>query len=55
MDSYLVKFHKQFAIEFKNYPKNQQDKILDFIETFEQHGLSDFAKYDGKLRLRGLT
>ena len=49
MDSYRVKFHKQFAIEFRNYPKNQQDKIFDFIETFKQHGLSDFSKYDGKI------
>ena len=49
MGFYRVEFCKQFAIEFKNYPKNQQDKILDFIETFEQHGLSDFAKYDGKI------
>ena len=46
---YRVEFRRQFAIEFKNYPKNQQDKILDFIETFEQQGLTDFSKYAGKI------
>jgi mRNA-degrading endonuclease RelE of RelBE toxin-antitoxin system len=46
---YTVKFYKQFSIEFQNYPLCQQDKILDFVETFEQHGLSDFSKYNGKI------
>jgi mRNA-degrading endonuclease RelE of RelBE toxin-antitoxin system len=46
---YTVKFRKQFAIEFQYYPDFQQDKILDFVETFEQHGLSDFSKYTGKI------
>jgi mRNA-degrading endonuclease RelE of RelBE toxin-antitoxin system len=46
---YIVNFHKQFLAEFKNYPKEQQNKILDFIDIFEEYGLSDFTKYEGKI------
>jgi len=46
---YTVKFRRQFAIEFQYYPNFQQDKILDFVEIFEQWGLSDFSKYNGKI------
>lgn len=47
--SYTWKFGKQFAIEFGNYPKKQQDKILDFTDIYEEHGLIDFSKYQGKI------
>ncbi|MES2128475.1 MAG: hypothetical protein V4463_14505 [Pseudomonadota bacterium] len=47
--TYSYGFKKKFAVEFANFPKSQQDRILDFALTFEQHGLSDFAKYPGKI------
>ena len=46
---FTVKFKEKFAQEFKNFPTDQQDKILDFIEIFQKFGLSDFTKYEGKI------
>ncbi|WP_186100524.1 hypothetical protein [Burkholderia gladioli] len=46
---YSWRFSAQLAIEFKNFPKNQQDAILDFTDIFENFGLSDFSKYPGKI------
>jgi hypothetical protein len=43
------RFKQQFAKEFHNYPQDQQDKILEFVELFELHGLADFTKYPGKI------
>lgn len=39
----------QFATEFARFPESQQDKVLDFATTFQNHGLSDFTKYVGKI------
>ncbi|WP_338558098.1 hypothetical protein [Acinetobacter sp. KS-LM10] len=47
--SFTWEFGKQFAIEFKIYPNDQQDKIIDFIEIYTQYGLSDFSKFPGKI------
>ncbi|ENW85180.1 hypothetical protein F908_00079 [Acinetobacter sp. NIPH 284] len=47
--SYTWEFGKQFAVEFGNYPENQQDKILDFTDVYEKYGLNDFSKYQGKI------
>jgi hypothetical protein len=47
--SYSYSFKPKFANEFANFPSDQQDKILEFGETFEQHGLGDFTKYVGKV------
>ena len=47
--SYTWDFGKKFAVEFKNYPENQQDKILDFTDIYEENGLSDFSKFQGKI------
>ncbi|WP_256078036.1 hypothetical protein [Massilia sp. YIM B04103] len=41
-------FKTRFAHEFSNYPRDQQDKILDFIALLTQHGLTDFGKFSGK-------
>lgn len=38
-----------FAVEFANFPQDQQDAILDFTDIFEKHGLADFSKYPGKI------
>lgn len=46
---YTYSFRTQFASEFKNFPPEQQDKVLDFTDTFELHGLLDFTKYVGKI------
>ncbi|WP_028211622.1 hypothetical protein [Paraburkholderia mimosarum] len=42
-------FNAQFAIEFSRFPQDQQDAVLDFTDAFEQHGLSDFSKFPGKI------
>jgi hypothetical protein len=47
--AYSYGFKKQFATEFANFPKPQQDKILDFADAFLLHGLGDFTKYVGKI------
>ena len=47
---YTWEFGKQFAIEFTNYPVEQQNKILNFIETYQQFGLIDFTKFQGKIK-----
>ncbi len=40
----------QFSKEFSNYPQDQQDKILEFIEIFEIYGLKgQFPRYPGKI------
>lgn len=46
---YTWKFSDQFAKEFKQFQEDQQDKITDFIFTYQEHGLSDFSKYEGKI------
>lgn len=47
--AYSWSFKSQFTKEFVRYPKDQQDKILEFTEIYEKHGLSDFSKYSGKI------
>jgi hypothetical protein len=46
---FTVDYGKQFAIEFKNYPLDQQNAIVKFALTFQEHGLFDFSKYEGKI------
>lgn len=45
MSQYNVSLGRLFAVEFKNFPKDDQDKILDFIKHYQQHG---FAGLPGK-------
>ncbi len=47
--NFQVEYGKLFAIEFQNYPKDQQDAIVDFIEIFLNYGLVDFNKFEGKI------
>ena len=47
--SYTWEFGKQFAVEFSNYPEKQQNKILDFTDIYEEYGLNEFSKYQGKI------
>ncbi|SEA76048.1 hypothetical protein [Variovorax sp. YR216] len=47
--SFSWSFTNLFAKEFKIYPEYQQDAILDFLDAYEEHGLSDFSKFPGKL------
>ncbi|WP_293649596.1 hypothetical protein [uncultured Pantoea sp.] len=44
-------FNPQFAKEFARYPEDQQDKILDFTELVEEHGIipGQYDKFPGKL------
>jgi len=46
---YTVEFLPKFAQEFGNFPEEHQNKVLDFIRTFQIHGLSDFSIYEGKI------
>ncbi|EMO6184485.1 hypothetical protein [Proteus mirabilis] len=48
-NDYSWDFSEQFAKEFANFPKDQQDKILEFTEIYEANGLSDFSCYEGKI------
>ncbi|OXJ01079.1 hypothetical protein CFB48_13545 [Burkholderia sp. AU33647] len=47
--AYIWGFNAQFAIEFARFKQDQQDAVIDFTDTFEKHGLSDFSKYPGKI------
>lgn len=47
--SYSFKFSTQFAVEYARFPKDQQDKVDDFTDTFLNFGLGDFSKYPGKI------
>jgi hypothetical protein len=47
--SYKWSFHDQFAKEFKNFPVDQQDKVIEFTDVYEVHGLVDFNVYEGKI------
>jgi hypothetical protein len=38
-----------FAVEFTRYPQDQQNAILKFALTFQEYGLDDFSKYEGKI------
>lgn len=44
-----ITFSQYFDKIFKNLPIKDQDLILDFQEIYEQHGLSDFTKFKGKI------
>ena len=46
---YIFDYGKLFANEFKHYPQNQQDAILDFLDIYEVHGLRSFKLYKGKI------
>lgn len=39
----------KFAIELPRFPQDLRDKIFDFTDIFEQHGLGDPTKYPGKI------
>ncbi|MBM2883908.1 hypothetical protein JFK97_05850 [Chromobacterium phragmitis] len=47
--AYFVEYGKKFALEFSRYPDYQQDKILDFVDTYERFGLGNFNNYPGKI------
>jgi hypothetical protein len=42
-------FKAIFAEEFERLPQDQQDKVFDFTDIYEAHGLADFKKYPGKI------
>jgi hypothetical protein len=46
---YTYSFKSQFAKEFKEFPADQQDKVLNFLLQYEQVGLANFELYEGKL------
>jgi len=42
-------FKAKFADEFKRLPAAEQDKVIEFTDLYEAHGLADFSKYPGKI------
>lgn len=46
---YTVDFFPKFQKEFANFPTEHQDKVLSFVQLFQQHGLADFTVYEGKV------
>ena len=46
---YIFNYGKLFANEFKNYPQDQQNAILDFLDIYEVYGLKSFKPYKGKI------
>lgn len=46
---YTYSFLSKFKAEFANFPKDQQEKILDFLQIYLAHGFADFSKYTGKI------
>ena len=46
---YAVFFKAEFKRQFQYFPRDQQDAVLAFVETFQQNGLGDFTKYSGKI------
>ncbi|HEY0488471.1 MAG TPA: hypothetical protein VGD30_03070 [Telluria sp.] len=47
--TFSVGFKTKFASEFTRFPKDQQNKILGFAQTFQTHGLGDLTRYEGKV------
>lgn len=48
-DEFEVEYSDEFAKQFDNFPEEQQDKVLDFTDIYEEFGLADFSKYPGKI------
>lgn len=46
---YTFTFRKRFAEEFDNLDKSQEDAILGFLVIYEDHGLVNLSKYQGKI------
>jgi hypothetical protein len=42
-------FKARFADEFERLREDQQDRVLDFTDLYEAHGLGDFSRYPGKI------
>lgn len=47
--NYTWSVKNQFQTEFDNFPEDQQDKIIEFTDLYEVHGLNDFDVYEGKI------
>jgi len=48
-EKYSISFNQQFAKEFKNFPQDQKDAIILFIQTFEVKGLEVHLISSGRL------
>lgn len=44
-----VNYRQKFKKEFKNFPSDQQDKILSFVDIFENYGFKKYSLYEGKI------
>lgn len=47
--SYFVKFKQRFAIEFQRFLPDQKQAIGQFLYTYQEHGLADQTKYQGRI------
>ncbi|QOQ75820.1 hypothetical protein IMF22_01720 [Pseudomonas poae] len=46
---YSASYNDLFALEFQNYPADQQNAVVGFVTTFVACGLRDFSRYPGKI------
>ncbi|PQA91144.1 hypothetical protein B0A76_29110 [Pseudomonas fluorescens] len=46
---YSASYNDLFALEFQNYPEDQQNAVVSFVATFMSVGLRDFRNYPGKI------
>ncbi|ULR87386.1 hypothetical protein [Comamonas sp. B21-038] len=47
--SYTVKYSIQFLKDFDHFPEDQVLKIAKFASVFQQHGLADQTKFEGRV------
>lgn len=47
--TYTWTFSDDFANQFQYFPEDQQNKVINFIDIFTEHGLGDFSLYEGKI------
>ncbi|WP_444931486.1 hypothetical protein ACJJIF_06835 [Microbulbifer sp. SSSA002] len=49
MPSHIWSLSDSFKVTFDNLPKEHQDKIINFIDVYEEKGLANFSNYEGKV------
>lgn len=53
MANYTWSYSEIFKNSLPHYTKDEKKKVVDFILTYQDHGLSDFSKYKGKISRTG--
>ncbi len=47
--NYRASFGVQFQKEFVNYPLDQKKAVYEFVQTYQEHGLGNFSRFQGKI------